>query len=413
MTISAEQREVLGEAAGEAGLEEHAPLELEGAQLEATLRPRDAAALARVLVALARFGLPALVRGGGSRLGLGNPAPAARVLLETGALTGVDEFDSGEGVCHAGAGTPLADLRAKVRAGGWELPLDPPGRGATLGGVLAAAALGPRALGFGAPRDLVLGLEVVLGSGERTRCGGRVVKNVTGYDLNKLHTGALGSLGVIEAAWLRLRPLPERVAVFEARPARLEGACALGLAAARRVSARAVALTAPEPGASGGPRLVVELAGDAPSVARDAEWLHHELAAEEAGAEALDEARALQVAPGLRFRISCLASRMDAALAALREEGATLLAYPGLGLLYAVTLPAPSDASATQRSAQRAAEVARGAGGSAVLEQAPVDARRGLDVFGAAEALLPLHRSLKSRFDPAGILNPGRFMGQL
>ena len=413
MTISAQQREALGEAVGEAGLEEHAPLELEGARLEATARPRDGAALARLLVALARFGLPALLRGGGSRLWLGNLAPAARVLLETGALAGVDEFDAGEGVCHAGAGTRLEDLRAKVRAGGWELPLDPPGRGATLGGVLAAAAHGPRALGFGKARDLVLGLEVVLGSGERTRCGGRVVKNVTGYDLNKLHTGALGSLGVIEAAWLRLRPLPERVVLFEARPARLEGAAALGLAAARRVSARAVALMAPEPGASGAPRLVVELAGDEPSVARDAGWLRDELAAEETGAEALDEARALQAAPGLRFRIGCLASRMEAALAALRQQGETLLAYPGLGLIYSVTRQAPSDPAATRRHAKRAAEVARAAGGSVVLEQAPVEARRGLDVFGGAEALLPLHRSLKSRFDPAGILNPGRFMGHL
>ncbi len=409
MTLSAEQSEALGEA----GLEVHAPLELEGARLEATLRPRDGAELARVLALLARFGLPALLRGGGSRLSLGNPALAARVLLETGALAGVDEFDAGEGVCHAGAGTRLEDLRAKVRAGGWELPLDAPGPGSTLGGVLAAAAVGPRALGFGIPRDLVLGLEVVLGSGERTRCGGRVVKNVTGYDLNKLHTGALGSLGVIEAAWLRLRPMPARVALFEARPAKLDGACPLGLAAARRISARAVALLAPEPGAAGGPRLVVELAGDEPSVARDEAWLRQELGAAETGAESLDAARALQTATGLRFRIHCLASRMETALLALREAGATLLAYPGLGLLYALTRPAPDDPAATQRSLQRAVELARAAGGSVVLEQAPVDARRGLDVFGGSEKLLPLHRALKSRFDPAGILNPGRFLGHL
>jgi glycolate oxidase FAD binding subunit len=104
---------------------------------------------------------------------------------------------------------------------------------------------------------------------------------------------------------------------------------------------------------------------------------------------------------------------MESALAALREDGATLLAYPGLGLIYSVTRQAPGDPAATGRQAQRAAEVARAAGGSVVLEQAPVDARRELDVFGGAEALLPLHRSLKSRFDPAGILNPGRFMGHL
>ena len=100
-------------------------------------------------------------------------------------------------------------------------------------------------------------------------------------------------------------------------------------------------------------------------------------------------------------------------LATLRDEGATLLAYPGLGLLYALVPEASNDAAVAQRLARRAAEVARAAGGSAVLEQASVDARSGLDVFGNDAGLLPLHRALKSRFDPAGVLNPGRFLGRL
>ena len=103
---------------------------------------------------------------------------------------------------------PLRDVREALAASGWELSLDPPGRDSTVGGCLAAASVGPRALGLGLPRDQVLGLTVSLASGERVRCGGRVVKNVTGYDLNKLYTGSFGSLGVIESAWLRLRAAP-------------------------------------------------------------------------------------------------------------------------------------------------------------------------------------------------------------
>jgi glycolate oxidase FAD binding subunit len=294
----------------------------------------------------------------------------------------VDEFDPDEGVCHVRAGTPLAELRASVRAGGWELPLDAPGSGATVGGVVAAAAVGPRAQGFGLPRDLVLGLEVALASGERTRCGGRVVKNVTGYDLNKLYTGSFGTLGVIEGAWLRLRPLPERTAVLEAAGSNLEGVCERGLAAARLPSARAAAIAASAQSPTGRDvRLVVELAGDARSVEHDAAWLEEHCEALPADGAALDRLRGLQAAgpgpSGLRFRIDALPSRLEPALAQLCGVSATVLAYPGLGLLYAeVALESerrPEDVDAAFR---RAARTARAAGGGFACEAAPAWAKR-------------------------------------
>src|SRR5262249_60034454 len=96
-----------------------------------------------------------------------------------------------------------------------------------------------------APGDQGLGLEVVLGDGVLAKCGGRVVKNVTGYDLAKLYTGSLGTLGVIAAAWLRLRPRPERVEHLEARAGDVTSACARGLAAARSATARAAAVVLP------------------------------------------------------------------------------------------------------------------------------------------------------------------------
>jgi glycolate oxidase FAD binding subunit len=414
-----ETLEALGEAAGEGGLEEHAPVEVDGLALDVTLRPADGAALARTLEAFGRTGVSALVRGGGSRLGFGNPPRAADVFLCLERLAGVDEFDAADGVCHAAAGTTLAEVRETVRARGWELPLDPPGERASVGGTLAVAAVGPRALGFGTPRDGVLGLEVVLANGARTRCGGRVVKNVSGYDLNKLYTGSLGTLGVIEGAWLRLRPRPETTQVLQVGFPQLAEACAAGLAAARRCSARAAALVVPAPPDGEAFDLLVELADDEPSVARDAAWLAETLAAEPAAPGALDAVRVLQASTpgergeGLRFRLSVLPSRLEPALATLRSAGARLLVYPGLGLCYAGFELGEGDPRALERAFGSTQAAAREAGGSWILEEAPFSAKRGRDVFGEPGDALPLMRALKSRFDPGGVLNAGRFVGLL
>jgi glycolate oxidase FAD binding subunit len=413
--LGREVRDELARAVGEGGLAEHGPEEVDGVPIATTLRPADGDALAGTLSTLSRLGVGALVRGGGSRLALGNPPRGARVFLSTERLRGIDSFDPGEGVCHAAGGTPLAELRAAVAAGGWELPLDPPGERASLGGVVAAAALGPRALGLGRPRDGVLGLEVALASGERTRCGGRVVKNVTGYDLNKLYTGSLGTLGVIEGCWLRLRPLPARVRVLEAQGIALDRACARGLAAARRPAARVAALVAPStPGEAA--RLVVELAGEVPSVERDAGWLEAELGAGDVEPGAVDALRELQggTSGELCFRVAALPSRLDAALAELRGAGAAILAHPGLGLLYAGLAVAEGDGERLGAAFGAAARAARVGGGSWVLEAAPSWAKRGRDVFSDEHSgVLPLARALKARFDPQGVLNPGRFAGFL
>jgi glycolate oxidase FAD binding subunit len=423
----------LGAALGAEAIGPGGEVGLEGVRPAATLEPRDAAELARAVGALGACGLAALVRGGGTRLGLGNPPRRADAVLSTRRIAGVADFDPGEGVCLALAGTPLAELRAAVNAGGWELPLDPPGRGSTLGGALAAAAVGPRAQGFGLPRDLVLGMEVVLGDGSRTRCGGRVVKNVTGYDLAKLYTGSLGTLGVIASAWLRLRPRPERVLVLEAELAGAGAAPALGLGAARLASARAAALVLPadstspgsaslraplaatSPGSepSRGPALVVELAGAEPVVERDVAWLAAEAGARAAPGAALDRVRRLQREgpdpEALHFRLALRPSRLGPAAARLAAAGAALVAYPGLGLAWA-SFPA-RDAPSGARAFAAVAEAVGEAGGSWLLERGPAAARGGRDAFGEGAGILPLTRALKARFDPAGVLNPGRYLG--
>lgn len=414
--IPQEQLVELRDLLGSDGVTEHAPIEQDGQEISVTLRPGDGEMLAGSLTTLGRLGLGAVVRGGGNRLDVGNAPRKRAVILSTERLAGIDAFEPSEGVCRVRAGTTLAELRARVNSEGWDVPLDPPGLSATVGGVLAAAAVGPRAHGDGLPRDAVLGLDVAFATGERTRCGGRVVKNVTGYDLAKLYTGSFGSLAVIEAAWLRLRSLPESVRHLEARlPG---GATASALAAARRISTRAACLTGGGADGSGAQRLVVELAGPAPSVDRDADWLAAELAAAEAPADAIDGLREHQGAfpgpGGIRFRIAALPSRFDPLLAALHDDGAETLCYPGLGLVYAgFRLPEAGAEAAAERVFRGVAAAATRAEACSVCETAPAWAKTGREMHGEATALLPLFAALKTQFDPENVLNPGRFSGGL
>jgi glycolate oxidase FAD binding subunit len=385
----------------------HEPRALEGAKLEATLRPNDGEALATALRLLSEEALPALVRGGGTKLGTANAPCRARVLLETGGLAEPVEIDAEEGVARAPAGAKLSALRAALAGSGWELPLDPPGREGTLGGALAAAAQGPR---FGSPRDVVLGLGVALASGERIRCGGRVVKNVTGYDLAKLFVGSYGTLGVIEWAWLRLRPVPEATRVCVAPLAADEEADAAALAAARRPTVR-VAAVVDEAAAR---MLVVELAGDAAAVAQDAAVLASKLGARPGDGAALDAVREAQGAGPLRVRIAALPSGLGPAADALRDGGGAVLAYPARGLVWArFALEGPEDERSAARALRAANEAARRAGGACLLEASPVAAREGREVFGGTAGTLALERAIKRQYDPAGILNPGRFAGSL
>jgi glycolate oxidase FAD binding subunit len=401
-------------------VEEHAAFELAGSEFGLTLRPNDGAALAAVLEQLGADGRRVLVRGGGNRVESGNSLRGADVLLATDRLTGVMEFEAAEGVCRVAAGTALDDLRVQVNEAGWEVPLDPPGARTTVGGTIAAAAIGPRTLRHGLPRRAVLGLDVVLASGERTRCGGRVVKNVTGFDMGKLYTGSFGALGVIESAWLRLQPLPQNRRCFEIRANDPEVALRAGLAASRRNAAAMAAVRIPVPGA-GAPTVCIEIAGEARSVDRDADWLCGEWNAQEAGADLVETVRELQAvlpgAAGLRFRIAALPSRALALHAALQAAGAELLAYPGLNITYAgFRLPpygAPEAADSASAAFESTARATAAAGGHAICERAPSWAKVGRDMFGDVAAQASLFAKLKQGFDPGGVLNPGLFAGGL
>ncbi len=176
----------------------------------ATSSPRDTADLREIVQQAADAGTPLRLAGAGRWLDAGRPVVAAR-RVDLRALAGIVEYVPGDLTMTAGAGSTLAELQEVARAQGQFIPLDPWGDDSgTLGATLATTTAGPLSAALGLPRDVVLGMSVVTGTGELIRPGGRVVKNVAGFDLVRLMVGAWGTLGVITQATVRLRALPER-----------------------------------------------------------------------------------------------------------------------------------------------------------------------------------------------------------
>ena len=417
-----EHLDALCAAVGADAIVEHEPVVVDGVRLCSSFRPDGGEQLATGLRTLSERGMAALVCGGGSRLGQGNRLQRADLALEVTGLDGILEFDVEDGVIQVRAGTEIAELRETVRAEEWELPLDPPGEGSSVGGALASAAVGPR---FGHPRHIVLGLGVILASGAQTRCGGRVVKNVAGYDLARLYTGSFGSLGVIESAWLRLRPLPESSLYLVAPLPRGAPGLERALATARRPSVRVAAYLDSALGAAIDPvsareggLLVLELSGDESVLEADRGRLVEEAGAHDVDGLAIERLRSVQGGifhpGGLRIRVSSLPSRVGEVAERLARDGGAVLAYPARGLLYArFPVGLDSDGHAVEVAVRSTREAALTGGGGFVIEDAPDWAKQGRDVFGDPGALLPLFRALKHQYDPKGVLNPGRFAGCL
>ncbi len=379
-----------------------------GATVDRVATPGSVDDLGALVRAAGDDGAGLLVMGGRSRLDFANPAGALAIGVSTAGLSGVDEFEPDEGVIHAGAGTPIQTIRDTVAAEGWELPLDSPGPRSTVGGTLASAVTGPRAHAFGAVKDAILGLEIVGGDGAPSKCGGRVVKNVTGYDLAKLYCGSFGAFGIVTGAWLRLRPAAAARETLQASCASAESCGELFEAVrkrAERPSLRALVWKAtPEPGEDA--RVLIELGGSPEGVAADRAAFAEVLALEAAPNDAIDverEARARDASP-VAMRARVLGTNAAVFAHAALDAGLTVSLDPGLGVVHAQGAPSSVEVLHALRT-----EATR-LGGFATFPRLPDAWRSGFDVFGDPDGADALVATLAERFDPPGVLNPGRFV---
>lgn len=403
---------------------------IDGVLPRLALRPADREEVAGVLRAADEAGIAVVPVGGRTALRLGRPLARYDMAVDTTALTAVIEYEPDDLTITVEAGVTLAQLQSRLGAHGQYLPIDPPpGDELTVGGLLATARPGAWRGHLPAARDLLLGLTVALPDGTLTKSGGRVVKNVSGYDLHRLHTGALGALGVIVEASFKVTPLPAAVRACAVRCTGVEQAAALAsevwdaalpLRALSVLTAEAAAAAA----LPAAPQLMVEFAGSPAAIERCERELRARAVLHRGGGGDDGESgdSVVEVEPGpvdgpfgaLRrlagagsdggatvLRLGVPPVAVAATIEAAQRAGCTAWGHPAAGqvLAHAVAIEPPA--------VQALREHAVAAGGYLQVEAAPAALRAAVDPFGLAEVALPA--ALRERFDPRSTLNPGRW----
>ena len=385
--------------------------------------PADEAALAEAIAAAAASRTPLEIAGGGTRAGVGRPVQAERTLSTRG-FSGIRLYEPGALTLVVGAGTPMAEIQAALAAEGQMLPFEPMDHRAlmgsqgepTVGGAVATGASGPRRIQRGGCRDAMIGARFVDGGGRAVANGGRVMKNVTGLDLVKLMAGSHGTLGVLTEVGFKVLPAPEATATLLLH----------GLADRAAVEAMSDALVSPFdvsgaahlPDGSGpdGATTMIRVEGMAGSVAYRAGALKGRLARFRAGEieitpdgaplwRQVRDAEPFAGRDGAVWRVSARPSDGPALVATLRETLPLRAAFYdwGGGLVW---LLVPDEGDAGAAAIRR--ETGRH-GGHATLVRASAATRAAVEVFEPEPApLARIAAGLRARFDPAGILNPGR-----
>lgn len=387
------------------------------------ISPATETELCEAVAAAAAARAPLEIRGGGSRAALGRPVQADKT-VSLGAMGRITRYEPEALTLVCEAGTPVSEIETVLNAEGQLLPFEPMDHRAllgagdaapTIGGVVACGVSGPRRLVAGGCRDSLIGVRFVNGSGEAIVSGGRVMKNVTGYDLVKLLCGSFGTLGVLTEVSFKLLPKPETTAtlVYEG----LSDVDAVRLMASATTSPYSVTGAAHAPAGVEGAeaRTYLRLEGFAASVAERVEKLTRHLAPATRGdlmsdATSQDAWRGIRDAvafaqtPGAVWRISIRPSAAPDVVAALRASMEVAAFYDWAGGLIWLRAPDEGDAGA---SAVRA-ETAK-AGGVATLVRASEATRAAVDVFTPPNGVMAkMTRGLRDAFDPAGVLNPGR-----
>jgi len=371
-------------------------------------RPTSTEQVAEVLRAAAGHGLTVVPRGRGTKLTWGLPPRSADLVVDLSAMDRVLDHAAGDLIAVTQAGARLADVQRTVAQGGQRLMLDETVPGASVGGTLATNASGPQRMLAGTARDLLIGVTVVRADGVVAKAGGRVVKNVAGYDLGKLVIGSLGTLAVVTEAVFRLHPVPTTrrwVSVRVEDPLLAHG-LAQGVVHGQTVP-HAVDLDWP----ADGPGTLTVLHGGSPDgVAARTEAVLGLLGP---AATVSDEAPAGWTsypwsAGDTALKLTCVLSGIGEVVAAARACGATLRGSVGTGVLHAA-LP-PGDPDTTAAAVERLRAACTGHGGALVVVDAPAATKAALDVWGPVPAI-DLMRRVKDRFDPDHRLAPGRYAG--
>ncbi len=380
------------------------------------IRPADAGELRQVVAEAAAHGQILEARGRGGKRDVGVPRRTAAI-VDLGAFTGVVDYEPSELVLTVKPATPLTDIEALLAANGQMLAFEPWDQGvlfgrterdATIGGVVASAAAGPRRVSAGSARDHLLGFAAVSGRGEIFKGGGKVVKNVTGYDISKVMAGSWGQLAIMTELTLKVMPRPRAETTLVLRGL---GPTAAVQAMARAMGSRcAVAAAAHVPGgASSASLTVLKIEGFHESVALRSQQLRVALAEFGNGTlvdgdESLELWRSVREVYVLRdaevlWRVQLPPSHAASFAAVIESAGASWFC-DWAGALVWVGAPASVDVRAA----------AEGCAGQAMLMRAPPVVRQAVPIrHPETPGVAALSGRLKHAFDPAGVLDPHRF----
>lgn len=402
----------------------------DGRNAAAVDRPETVEALREVVARRVAQGHAIYPQGGRTALDYGGIPRAPGVAIETRALDRIIDYPAADMTITVEAGLTLAALRATLSEHNQRLPLDAPFPDrATLGGIFACNASGPRRFGAGRPRDLILGVSAVTADGKLVKGGGRVVKNVAGYDLPKLLTGSLGTLGIIAELTLKVRPAPEATALAWVRSRTLAEATR-ALERLNTSGTRPVALELLNAPAARmiGPDLpaedwviVVGLEGNAEAVAWEVDRLGIELGRtdlvvlEGVAAGPLWEGLTGWSATGpgpLSFAANFRPSAALEFLVGVDAGRWAIQSHAGTGIVRGVYRGEP-DFEAVAAEVDRLRGAARRLGGSLVLPRCPTGWKARLKVWGDPRGDSAVAERVKRALDPRGLLNPGRFVGTI
>jgi glycolate oxidase FAD binding subunit len=374
------------------------------------VKPSSQAEVAAALAAAREAGAAVVPFGGGTQQHLGMPPRRYDVALDLRRLDRLIEHEPADLTVTVEAGMRLSALQQRLGQRGQWLPLDPPvAAEATIGGVLATNVSGPARLSRGTARDLVIGMTVATVQGDLVKSGGRVVKNVAGYDLAKLHIGALGTTGVIVQVSFKIAPVPVRTATIAVRgdldalsglANEVEGA---------RLALQGCALS--KPAEADQWTLGLRFAAGAAAVERSlretaALGSSRSLAAEDAE-EAVWPSLLLDHASGnLVVGAGVLPTDLAEVAQALASAGASVWALPGVGVMHAAWT-----GDVDVQRLRRLRELVETRHGALIIEKALVETKLAIDVWGKPRGDFALMQRLKQEMDPAAILNPGRYLG--
>lgn len=361
--------------------------------------------------------------GGGTAMILGNPPRTIDVVVKTTELNRVIEHDHANLTATMQGGIALNALQSTLAPQKQFVPFDPPlPARSTVGGIVAANLNGARRGSYGSVRDLVIGMKVVLASGEIVKAGGKVVKNVAGYDMCKLFTGSLGTLGIIAELTMRVAPIPAHSATIIANGTLTNVAeCASELIRTKLLPTIEYLISG---GETASWQLAVGFDGFAETVKRQTKDLM--VMAQRLGLtqELIDGARQQdfwQAIADLPVSHDRLIYRLIVPRGALTQTISTILEWikiqPAPAIcadvaMGTVWLVIPANHPALELF-PRLIALAQQQRGHAVIFAAPPPLKKSIDVWGPITPAHALMRKIKQEFDPAGLLNPGRFVGGL